>query len=83
MIIEGDRLTVAFPEDAAFVKKKAEANRELVQDALRGLTGAALTVAYELRDGGPGSEPVTLDEAELIERLRSEFAAEEVFEDEE
>ncbi len=81
--IEGDRLTVAFPADAAFVKKKAEANRELVQDALRGLTGAALTVAYELRDGGPGSEPVTLDEAQLIERLRSEFAAEEVFEDEE
>ena len=81
--VEGDRLTVAFPADAAFVKKKAEANRELVQDALRGLSGAALTVAYELRDGGPGSEPVTLDEAELIERLRSEFAAEEVFEDEE
>jgi len=81
--VEGDRLTVAFPADAAFVKKKAEANRELVQDAVRGLTGAALTVAYELRDGGPGSEPVTLDEAELIERLRSEFAAEEVFEDEE
>jgi DNA polymerase-3 subunit gamma/tau len=81
--VERDRLTVAFPADAAFVKKKAEANRELVQDALRGLTGAGLTVAYELRDGGPGSEPVTLDEAELIERLRSEFAAEEVFEDEE
>jgi DNA polymerase-3 subunit gamma/tau len=81
--VEGDRLTVAFPADAAFVKKKAEANRELVQDALRGLTGAGLTVAYELRDGGPGSEPVTLDEADLIERLRSEFAAEEVFEDEE
>jgi DNA polymerase III subunit gamma/tau len=81
--IEGDRLTVAFPADAAFVKKKAEANRELVQDALRGLTGVPMAVAYELRDGGPGSEPVTLDEAELIERLRSEFAAEEVFEDEE
>ena len=68
--IEGDRLTVAFPADAAFVKKKAEANRDLVQHALRGLTGAALTVAYELRDGGPDAEPVTLDEAELIERLR-------------
>ena len=31
--IEADRLTVAFPPDAAFVKKKAEANRELVQRA--------------------------------------------------
>ena len=81
--LEGDRLTVAFPADAAFVKKKAEANRELVQQAVRGLTGSAMTVAYELRDGGPQAEPVTLDEAELIERLRAEFAAEEVFEDEE
>ena len=42
-----------------------------------------MAIVYELRDGGPDSEPVTLDEAELIERLRSEFAAEEVFEDEE
>ncbi|MBN1529208.1 MAG: DNA polymerase III subunit gamma/tau [Thermoleophilaceae bacterium] len=81
--VVGDRMTVAFPPDAAFVKKKAEANRELVQDAIRGLTGVSLSVAYELRDGGPESEPVTLGEAELIERLRAEFAAEEVFEDEE
>ena len=34
--LEGERLTVAFPADAAFVKKKAEANRELVQQAVRG-----------------------------------------------
>ena len=81
--LDGERLTVAFPADAAFVKKKAEANRELVQQAVRGLTGSALAVVYELRDGGPNAEAATLDEAELIERLRSEFAAEEVFEDEE
>ena len=81
--LDGERLTVAFPADAAFVKKKAEANRELVQQAVRGLTGSALAVVYELRDGGPHAEVATLDEAELIERLRAEFAAEEVFEDEE
>jgi len=81
--LDGDRLTVAFPADAAFVKKKAEANRDLVQRAVRGLTGGTYAIAYELRDGGPQDEPVTLDEAELIERLRAEFAAEEVFEDEE
>ncbi len=40
--LEGERLTVAFPADAAFVKKKAEANRELVQQAVRGLSGSAL-----------------------------------------
>ena len=53
MALDGERLTVAFPADAAFVKKKAEANRELVQQAVRGLTGSAMTVVYELRDGGP------------------------------
>jgi hypothetical protein len=71
---------VAFPEDAAFSKKKAEANRELVTDALRGLTGQALGVVYELAPTPEGS-PAPLSEAELIERLRDEFGAEEVFEE--
>jgi DNA polymerase-3 subunit gamma/tau len=81
--VEADRLTVAFPTDAAFVKKKAEANRELVQRALRGLTGQSLMVAYELRDDAAPGGPVLLGEEELIERLRAEFAAEEVFDEEE
>jgi DNA polymerase-3 subunit gamma/tau len=38
LVIEGERLLVAFPEEAAFSKKKAEGNRDLVQRALRGLT---------------------------------------------
>jgi len=80
--LEGDRLTVAFPPDAAFVKKKAEANRDLVAQALRGLTGAALGVTYELRHDAAPAGPVTLAEEELIERLRAEFGAEEVFEEE-
>ena len=48
--LEGERLTVAFPPDAAFVKKKAEANRDVVQRVLRGLTGHSLVIAYELRE---------------------------------
>ncbi len=80
--LEGDRLTVAFPPDAAFVKKKAEANRELVQRALRGLSGGAFNVVYELRDDATPAGPALLGEEELIERLRAEFAAEEVFESE-
>ena len=80
--LEGDRLTVAFPPDAAFVKKKAEANRELVQRALRGLSGGAFNVVYELRDDATATGPALLGEEELIERLRAEFAAEEVFESE-
>jgi DNA polymerase III subunit gamma/tau len=83
MSIEGDRLTVAFPPDAAFVKKKAEANRDLVAQALRGLTGHTLAVAYELREDALPAGPALLGEEELIERLRAEFAAEEVFEEEE
>jgi DNA polymerase III subunit gamma/tau len=83
MAIEGDRLIVAFPPDAAFVKKKAEANRDLVARALRGLTGHSLTVAYELREDARPAGPELLGEEQLIERLRAEFAAEEVFEEEE
>jgi DNA polymerase III subunit gamma/tau len=81
--IEADRVTVAFPSDAAFVKKKAEANRELVQRALRGLTGHTLAVGYELREDALPAAPELLGEEELIERLRAEFAAEEVFDEEE
>jgi DNA polymerase-3 subunit gamma/tau len=82
LALEGDRLVVAFPSDAAFVKKKAEANRELVQRTLRGLSGQAFNVAYELREQGDTDAPALLGEDELIERLRAEFAAEEVFETE-
>jgi DNA polymerase III subunit gamma/tau len=83
MALEADRLTVAFPADAAFVKKKAEANRELVQQAVRGLTGRSLAIAYELREDATPAGPALLAEEELIERLRAEFAAEEVFDEEE
>ena len=83
MALESERVTVAFPPDAAFVKKKAEANRELVQRALRGLTGHSLAVTYELREDALPAGPALLGEEELIERLRAEFAAEEVFDEEE
>jgi DNA polymerase III subunit gamma/tau len=83
MALEADRLTIAFPADAAFVKKKAEANRELVQRAVRGLTGQSLAIAYELREDAAPAGPALLAEEELIERLRAEFAAEEVFDEEE
>jgi DNA polymerase III subunit gamma/tau len=79
--LEGDRLTVAFPEEAVFKKKKAEGNLELVQGALRGLTGRTLSIAYELSGPSPASEPVVLSEEELIERLRAELGAEEILEE--
>jgi DNA polymerase-3 subunit gamma/tau len=79
--LESDRLTVAFPEEAVFKKKKAEGNRELVQAALRGLTGRTLSIDYELSGPSPASEPMVLSEEELIERLREELGAEEILDD--
>ena len=79
--LEGDRLTIAFPADAAFVKKKAEANRELVASAVRGLTGHSLALTFELSDEAGSDAQATLDHEQLIERLRAEFGAEEIFEE--
>jgi DNA polymerase III subunit gamma/tau len=79
--LEGDRLAIAFPADAAFVKKKAEANRELVASAVRGLTGHSLALTFELSDQAGSDAQATLDHEQLIERLRAEFGAEEVFEE--
>jgi DNA polymerase-3 subunit gamma/tau len=78
--LDADRLTIAFPADAAFVKKKAEQGRDLVANAVRGITGQSLTLAFELSDAAmPAAGAATLDHDELIERLRAEFDAEEVF----
>jgi DNA polymerase-3 subunit gamma/tau len=79
--LDGDRVTVAFPENAVFMKKKAEGYRELVQGVVRGLTGRTLAIVYELSGEGVTAEPVVLSEEELIERLRAELGAEELFED--
>ena len=80
--LEGDRLTIAFPAGAGFHKKKAEANRELVLGALRSLTGTALAVAFELSETTEAPATLSLGEEELLERLKQDFGAEEVFEDE-
>jgi len=79
--LEADRLTVAFPADAAFVKKKAEQGRDVVANAVRGITGQSLALTFELSDVAPVAGAATLDHDQLIERLRQEFGAEEVFED--
>ena len=85
--LAGDRLTVAFNEDATFSKKKAEANRALLVTALRGLTGRSLDLVYELRDGEGHHEealqPAGLSEDELLERLKEDFGATEVLDHEE
>jgi DNA polymerase-3 subunit gamma/tau len=83
--IAGAQLTVSFPEGAEFSRKKADANRELLQTALRGLTGRSLGVTFDLSAPPPGEgEPQpAMSEEELLERLKAEFQAEEVFDDDE
>ena len=48
---------------------------------MRGLTGQSLALGFEL-GGGPVGAPSVMSEEELIERLKANMAAEEVFEDE-
>lgn len=82
--IEGG-LQIAFPADQRFNKKKAEEpeRRDAVAAAFEAVVGQSLKPSYVLLDGeaapdtpAPGSEEI--DEAELLERLKSEFDAEEV-----
>ena len=82
--LEGDRLTIAFPVLAGFSRKTVERNRELLQTSLRALTGHSLALDYaasdeHLEDEGPIA---ALSEEELIERLKREYGAIEVFDDE-
>ena len=73
-------LEVGFPPGAAFNKRKAEAPeaRERFADALEAVAGERLRPAYVLLDAEEASAgEERLSEDELIERLKSEFDAEE------
>jgi DNA polymerase III subunit gamma/tau len=79
-------LTVGFPSSAAFNKRKAEAAdaRDRFTEAARAILGERLRPVYVLLDGEDQStgEEDSLSEEELIERLKSEFDAAEVADDE-
>jgi len=76
--LEGDHLVLAFGEDAAFLRRKAEerTNRSALGDALRSVTGHTLTLSYELREGAEPPALPTLSDDELVARLLDEFDAE-------
>jgi hypothetical protein len=81
---------ISFPASATFNKRKAEVpeQRVRVAEALQTVTGQSLKPAYVLLDGESDKPAETqapapkadegLDEEELLERLKSEFDAEEV-----
>jgi DNA polymerase-3 subunit gamma/tau len=80
--LEAGRLLVCFPPGAGFSKKKVESNQQLVRGAVRTLTGAALEVRYELSELAADAEAqVVLSEDELLDRLKDEFGAKEIFDD--
>jgi hypothetical protein len=79
---DGETLIAAFPSSASFSRKKAEANKRLVESALKDLTDQHVRVSFDLEDSdAPTSSPSELSEAELLQRLKDEFGAEEIFED--
>ena len=84
LTIDGDRLTICFPVMGGFSRKTVEKNRDLVQTALRALTGASFGLDYEMRDADADDSPLAaaLSEDELIEKLKADYGATEIFEDE-
>jgi DNA polymerase-3 subunit gamma/tau len=82
---------ISFPSGATFNKRKAEVpeQRQRVAEAMQTVTGQALKPTYVLLDReseapaeaqapAPEAKDEALDEEELLERLKSEFDAEEV-----
>ncbi|HEU4656377.1 MAG TPA: DNA polymerase III subunit gamma/tau [Capillimicrobium sp.] len=84
--IDGPTATFAFPQSEAFGHRKAEdaANRQIVAQALRAVTGHELHPTFELRDELPIEDvPPPPTEDEWIARFKEAFDAEELTPDEE
>ncbi|MFL5820346.1 MAG: DNA polymerase III subunit gamma/tau [Solirubrobacteraceae bacterium] len=81
--LHADELRLAFPESAAFLKRKAEdvRNRQAAGRALEAVAGRSLRLSYELRadeDAGPDGDGPAMTADELVARLMEEFDAEEL-----
>jgi hypothetical protein len=88
--LDADGLKIGFPADRTFNKRKAESpeRRDAVAAAFEAVAGQALKPSYVLLEEAAGEEPVAdappaaagekMDEEELLQRLKSEFDAEEV-----
>ncbi len=75
---------MSFPEGNEFACKTADRHLGLLQTAFRTLVGRSMGVRLELGAAlveEVADQPV-MSEDELLERLKAEFQAEEVFDDE-
>ncbi|HEX6753054.1 MAG TPA: DNA polymerase III subunit gamma/tau [Solirubrobacterales bacterium] len=82
--LDEEGLKVGFPAELTFNKRKAETpeKRELMTDAIEDVLGERLRPTYVLLDGVAASEEAPsageIDHDALVEKLKSEFDAEEV-----
>jgi len=81
-------IEIGFPPGASFNKRKAESPeaRERIAAAVRAVVGARLKPVCAILDGEdvPGDDPVQagpMDEEEIIARLKAEFDAEEILDE--
>ena len=84
--LSGRELCLAFPDGAAFLKRKAEQEdyRRVTVEALQTVLGHRLTLRYELRElaGDDVAADSQLSGEELVQRFLEEFDAEEITEEE-
>jgi DNA polymerase III subunit gamma/tau len=78
LALESGRLVIGFPPETDFIRKKAEAKREVIQRAIHGLTGATLVIALETSAQAAPPEQKKLTTDELIESVKRDFGAVEV-----
>jgi DNA polymerase-3 subunit gamma/tau len=84
--LHGSALVVGLPAGQAFLKKKAEQedHRRQAIDALRNVTGASLTVRYELVEAGESVAPLEtalpspLSDEDLVKSFVEELDAQEI-----
>jgi DNA polymerase-3 subunit gamma/tau len=84
----GGRLKLRFGAGAGFGKKKVESNKALVQVAVKAVTGSLATIDCEIAEAEDEQDepaaiaaPPVMTEDELVERLKGEFGAREVFDE--
>jgi len=82
--LEGKELVVAFSANDSFKRKRAESHAQLIGTTIRELSGAGVRLRFEEREveraAAPEAAPTSED---LINRLKSEFDAEEIIPEEE